>query len=265
MMKKSDWENIDVKKRSTDKVFFESNALQNISDRIDFLKDETAVILRELDESELKQKLDEIDLEQFGENTVNHIDDVLDEISKFKDDIVASQDIPDDVKEFSRTTKYYLNRDDIYIRKAYRRLERDNSYKTNRRVVELCDKAIDLNKYNVEAYYLKGRAYMNMKKYQYAIDEFITVLALDGDELDARFAIAEANRLKGDFEDALDVYNSILRIDSESSEAFKGKALTYADMKEYQKACNYFKKADSFEKLEGDSRDIWDLCLEKLD
>ena len=44
-MKKSDWEDIDVNERSTDKVFFESSLLQNISDSIDFLKEEATGIL----------------------------------------------------------------------------------------------------------------------------------------------------------------------------------------------------------------------------
>ena len=46
-MKKSDWEDIGVNERSTDKVFFESSLLQNISDSIDFLKDETNEIFKE--------------------------------------------------------------------------------------------------------------------------------------------------------------------------------------------------------------------------
>lgn len=264
-MKKSDWEDIDVNERSTDKVFFESSMLQNISDSIDFLKAEATEILRELDDSEFKQRLDEFDLEEFSENTINHIDDTLDEISRFKDDFIDSQDFPDDVREFSKTTKSYLNRDEIYIRKAYRKLERDSSYDTSMRVIELCDKAIDLNKRNIHAYYLKGRAYINLKRYDAAIDEFINVLAIDADDIDARLAIGAANRLNGDLEDALDVYNSVLKMDAKSSEAYKGKALVYAEMGEYKKACNFFKRADSLNGLESDSRDVWELCLEKLD
>lgn len=264
-MKKSDWEDIDVNERSTDKVFFESSFLQNISDSIDFLKEEATGILQDLDSTEFKQSLDEFDLEEFGENTVNQIDDVLDEIYKFKDDYVSSQEIPDGVKEFSKTTKSFLNRDEIYIRKAYRRLERNDSYDSNERAIELCDKAIDLNERNVDAYYIKGRAYINLKKYDLAIEEFINVLALDSDNLDARLGIGDANRLNGDLDDALDIYNSVLRIDGDSSEAFKGKALVYADMEKYERACDYFRKADSLSSLNDDSRDIWDLCMDKLD
>ena len=250
-MKKSDWEDIEINPRSTDKVFFESSLLQNISDSIDFLKDEATIILRELDDTEFKQKLDEFDLEEFAETTINSIDDTLDDISKFKDDFISSQDIPDDVREFSKTTKAYLNRDE--------------TYDTNMRVIELCDKAIDLNEFNSEAYYVKGKAYINLERYGTAIDEFINVLALDSDDLDARIAIGDANRLSEEYEDAIDVYNSVLKIDNKSFGALQGKALAYSEMGEYKKACNFFKKADQVSNLEGDSRDVWELCMEKLD
>lgn len=262
-MKKSDWEDIKINPRSTDKVFFESSLLQNISDSIDYLKDETTEILKELDSTEFKQKADEFDLEEFSENAVNLIDDTLDEISKFKDDIVSSDDFPEEVREFSKNTKAYLNRDDIYIRNAYRKLERDDSFDTSMRVIELCDKAIDLNELNSNAYYLKGRAYINMKKYDVAIEEFISALALDSDYLDARIGIADANRLNGDLEDAIDVYDSVLKINSKSPQALKGKALVYADLKDYENACEYFKKADAIQPL-NDSRDIWDVCIDRL-
>lgn len=264
-MKKSDWEDVDVNERSTDKVFFESSLLQNISDSIDFLKAETTEILNELDSTEFKQKIDEFDLEEFSENTINQIDDIFDEISQFKDEVIESQDLPDDVKEFSRNTKAYLNRDVIYVKKARRRLESGDSYYSNNRAIELCDKAIYINEFNSDAYYYKGKALLNLKKYDQAIDQFINVLALDSDDLDARLAIADANRLNGDLEDALDVYNSVLKIDSESYEALKGKALVYADLKEYKKACDLFKMADFFDPVNDDARDVWELCLDKLD
>ncbi len=264
-MKKSDWEDIGVNERSTDKVFFESSLLQNISDSIDFLKDETNEIFKELDSTEFKQRIDEFDLEEFSENTINQIDDIFDEISQFKDEIIDSQDMPDEVREFSRNTKAYLNRDFIYVRKAERKLELSNSKYNSNRAIELCDKAIYVNEFNVDAYYFKGRALINLKKYDKAIDEFINVLALDSDYIEARLGIADANRLNGDFEDALDVYNSVLKIDSESYDALKGKALVYADLKEYKRACDLFKMADSIDPVNDKSRDVWDLCMDKLD
>ena len=45
MKKSNDWEDIDVDKRRTDKVHFESTILQQVSDGIDFLRDESKEIL----------------------------------------------------------------------------------------------------------------------------------------------------------------------------------------------------------------------------
>ena len=105
-MKKNDWEDIDVNQRKTDRVYFESSLIQNISDSIDFLKDEATEILRELDSTEFKQKIDEMDLEEFSEGAINQIDDVFDEISQFKDQVINREDLPDDVKEFSKNTRH---------------------------------------------------------------------------------------------------------------------------------------------------------------
>ena len=228
-MKKNDWEDIDVNQRKTDRVYFESSLLQNISDSIDFLKDEATQILEELDSTEFNK-----------------------------------DDLPDDVKEFSKNTKAYLNRDEVYIRKARRKLEKGDSYRSNARVIELCDKATDIDKSNVEAYYLKGCALVNLKSYDDATEEFINALAVDGDYWQARLGIADINRLTGEYEDAIDVYNSVLKINNGSYEAFKGKALAYFEMEEYKKANNYFEKANSLLDLDEKSKEIWDLCLEKM-
>lgn len=265
IMKESDWEDIEVNERSTDKVFFESSLLQNISDSIDFLKQGTTEIFMELDSTELKQRIDEFDLEEFSENTINRIDDIFDEVSQFKDEVIDSQDVPDSVKEFSKNTRAYLNRDIIYVKKAQRKLELSSSYDASYRAIELCDKAIDVNEFNCDAYYFKGQALINLRNYEESIEEFINVLALDDEYLEARIAIADANRLNKDYDDAIDVYDSVLNIDAECCDAIKGKALVYAELEDYKKACDLFKKADSISNLNENTRDVWDLCLDKLD
>lgn len=268
MMKKesNDWDDIKVNRRKGDKIYFESNLFQQISDGIDYLRDESKEILKGLDSTEFKQNLDEFDLEEFGENTLNQISDIADDLSQFKSEVFDSEDIPDFVKESSINAKRALNRDSDYVRRAKRRLDRIESdelvdvYKTNLRVIVLCDKAIEVNGKNPEAYYLKGLALVNLEKYDEAIDEFINSLALD-DSSDARLAIANANRLNKEFNDAISVYNSVL--DADEFEALKGKAYTYYDWQKYGQANMHFKKANSIEELDDESKKIWDECLEK--
>lgn len=268
-MKKDNWEDIDVNKRSTDKVCFESNLIQSVYDKIDSLRDESQEILREIDATEFKQKLDEFDLVVFTEDTISHIDDILDNISQFKDSMIDPDDFPDGVRGQYRNTQAYFNRDGDYLRRAKSKMQRlkdeklTDSYKTNWRIVELCDKAIAVRPDRFDAYFIKGQALVNLEEYGDAIDEFITALSLR-DDVEVWLEIANANRLNRDFEDAIEVYDSILKKYDNSFEVFKGKARVYFDMEDYVKCDRMFKKANDIECLDGDSFKIWSECLGRL-
>lgn len=262
-----EWEDIKVNRRKNDKVYFESPIIQSVSDRIDLLRKDSKVILEKLDSNEFKRQIDEFDLEEFGKNIIDQIDDVSEEFSKVKSEFVNSDDFPEFLKESSKNAKMALNRDEIYIRRAKRKLDKINSsdelvsnYKANIRVIELCDKAIDIDGSNYEAFFLKGLALINIGKYDEAIEELISSLALNEDNLDARLNIAHANRLNGDYDDAISVYDSVLERDENSFEAFKGKAFTYFECEDFTKADGCFKKANSIRPLDSKSKDIWDKC-----
>ena len=117
---KKDWDDIKVSRRTSGKKYFESTLLQNISDGIDYLRQEADDILSELDSSEFKQQIDEMDLEEFGEDVLNQIDDVVIELSNAKDDLIQSEDVPDFIRDSSKNAKVALNRDDDYIVMAKR-------------------------------------------------------------------------------------------------------------------------------------------------
>lgn len=261
-----DWEDIKVNRRKGDKVRFESNLLQQISDGIDILRDESKEILRGIDSTEFKQNLDEFDLNEFGESTLNQISDIADDLSQFKSEVFNSDEVPDFVKESSINAKRALNKDAEYVRRAKRRLDRIESdemvdvYNINLRAIVLCDKAIEVNSRNSEAYYLKGIALFNLEKYDEAIEEFINSLALD-DNPDVRLKIADANRLNKEFNDAISVYNSVITVNE--FEALKGKAYTYYDWQKYGQANMNFQRAASIKELDDESKKIWDECMEK--
>ncbi|MBQ2637216.1 MAG: tetratricopeptide repeat protein [Methanobrevibacter sp.] len=262
---KKDAEDIKVNKRKNDKVYFESTLIQNISDGIDFLRDESREILKELD----LNGIDEFDLEEFGRDTLDQIDDIVDDMSKFKSEIINSDDFPHSVKKSYRDTQMFLNRDEDYVRRARRKFNKLESdeivdfYKTNIRVIELCSKAIEVNNTNFDAYYLKGQALVNLEEYDDAIDEFINALSVE-DNTEVWLAIANANRLNYEFGDAISVYDKILSDDENSFEALKGKAYTYFDWGEYKYADEFFKKANSIEYLDEESMRTWGESLEKL-
>lgn len=264
---KKDWDDIKVSRRTSGKKYFESTLLQNISDGIDYLRQEADDILSELDSSEFKQQIDEMDLEEFGEDVLNQIDDVVIELSNAKDDLIQSEDVPDFIRDSSKNAKVALNRDDDYIVMAKRKFKRLDAKrddidpeKTNRRIIDLCDKAIFVNNSNPQAYYLKAKALVNLKKYDEAVEELITCLALEPENLDYRLAIADVNRLNCEFNDAIDVYDSVLKIDDKCFEALRGKALTYYDWQKYGQANKFFNQANSIYSLDEEDMEIWEKC-----
>ena len=267
-MEKDNGEDIKVNKRHTDKVYFESTFIQSVYDKIDFLRDESKEILREIDSTQFKQKVDEFDLEEFSEDAINQIDDLFDDISRFKDGVINSEDIPDDIKEQYKNTQAYFNRDDDYLRRAKRKMARFNAekltdaYKTNCRIVELCDKVIAVRCDNFDAYVLKAQALVNLEKYEDAIEEYINALSIK-DDVEVWLAIADANRLNGAFDDSLNVYDKVLSVYDDSFNVFKGKDYVYFDLNDYQNAAEFFKKANSIQYLDEESMKIWGESLEK--
>ena len=260
-----DWEDIEVNRKRNKKIVFESPLVQSIYDGIGYFKEETTEILREIDSKEFKQKINEVDVGKLGETAINHFEDFADDLSRLKDEVIDSDDVPDFVKGSSRDFKKALNKDEDYIRRARSKLDKLESdemvdvERTNVRIIELCNKSIAINNKNHVPYYLKGIALTNLEDYDDAIEEFITSLALK-DDVDTRLAIANANRLNGDFEDAINVYDSVIVLDPFKS--LKGKAYTYYDWEKYDEASRAFKEASTLEALDDDDKKIWDECLE---
>ncbi len=258
-----DFEEIKVNKRSTDKLYFETPAVQSIYNRIEFLKEEHESLLKEIDSKYLKQIMDNFDVEEFGEVSINRIYDVVDDASKIKDNVLNSIELPEFIKDSSNNMKFALNRDETYIRKAKRKLKTD-THESNVRIIELCDKAIEVNYSNWEAYYLKGIALINLDKYDDAIDELTKSLALNEDNADARMYIAFAYLFKLEYENAIDFFDYILEVDGKSYDALRGKAVTYYYWEKYDEAAKFFRRADSIEALDEKSKEMLEECLSKI-
>ena len=245
-----DFEEIKVKRRSGDKPVFESLLLQQISDGIDYLRDESRDILSGID----LKGVNDLDFEDLGHNTLNHIEDIAFDLSEFKSEVLNEDTLPPFIVQSSANAKKALNRDSDYIRYAQKRLneldlESDDYSETNRKIIVLCDKAIRIDNTNPDSHYIKGLALVNLEEYEKAVDEFISALALK-DDINIWISIADVNRRNGDFEDAINVYDYVLNKYGESYEAVLGKAHTYSDWGEDNKAGCEFEKA---EKIKHDS------------
>ena len=186
------------------------------------------------------------DMDQLKNNAVEFLDEM---------------EIEDVIDDFSRNSRKALNQDSFFVARARKKLESSGD---NQRVIYLCNKALLVDELNWEAYYLKGRALINLGRYDEAIDELINSLALNEDNLEAREYIAKASRLKGDYEYALDVYDSVLSVDEKYFEAILGKALVYFDLKDYLEADKLFEAANNISPVSGYAKHKWDFCLQKL-
>ena len=201
------------------------------------------------------------DTEYFVESIINQFMDDMEQIKNNAIDMLDEMDLGDVVDDFSKNSKKALNRDAIYIRRARRKLEESGD---NQRIIYLCNKALLVDDHNWEAYYLKGRALINLGRYDEAIEELINSLALNEDNLEAREYVAKAAYQNGDLDYALQVYDSILNIDEKCFEALKGKAIIYFDLKDYSEADKFFTKANNYGNLSEYLRYQWNICSDKL-
>lgn len=269
---KKDWDDIEVNRRDGEEVLFESELVQSAYNHIKFFRKETNKLLQKLDSKEFKQQMEEFDIDEFSEDVTSQIFLFIDNMYDMAEEAIPFEDIPEFVDETTLNAKRALNRDADYIRKAKRKLQYLNSDaeiynkdKINLRVIELCDKAIEVNRNNYEAYYLKGIAKINLKNYDEGIDELINAMVIRGDSIDIRLEIANANRLSGEYGDAIDVYDSVLEMQDDSFEAFKGKAYTYFDWEKYNECDMFFEKANLIQSLDEDSMYKWIICCNKLE
>lgn len=268
---KKDWDDIEVNRRKGEEVLFESELVQSVYNQIKFLRKETNNLLKKLDSKDFKQQIEDFDVEEFSEDVTSQIFLFIDNMYDLAEETIPFDDIPEFVDESTLNAKRALNRDADYVRKAKRKLQYLNSDteiynrdKINLRVIELCDKAIEVNENNYEAYYLKGIAKINLKNYDEGIDELINAMVVKGDSADIRLEIANANRLSGEYGDAIDVYDSVLKMQDDSFEAFKGKAYTYFDWEKYKESDMFFEKANLIQSLDEDSVYKWVICCNKL-
>lgn len=195
-------------------------------------------------------------------NVLNQFLDDVDQLKNNAIGFVKEMDIEDVFDDFPQNSKKALNQDAIYVARARVKLENSGD---NQRVVYLCNKALLVDERNWEAYFLKGRALINLGRYDEAIDALLDSLALNEDNIEAREYIAKASRLNGDLEYSLKVYDSILNKDEKYFEAILGKALVYFDLKDYSEADKLFNEANNISPITGYAKYKWEFCQEKLE
>ncbi len=198
---------------------------------------------------------------EFMESVFDQFLEDADQLKNNAIEFMQDFDIDDILDDFSINSRKALNQDAVYIARARKKLERSGD---NQRIIYLCNKALLVDEKNWEAYYLKGRALINLGRYNEAIDVLLDSLALNEDNLEAREYIAKAASLNGDLEYSLKVYDTILNVDDKYYEAILGKALAYFQLKDYAEANELFEEANNISPVEGYAKHKWDFCLEKI-
>lgn len=102
-----------------------------------------------------------------------------------------------------------------YIDIAYELSETNN----NRTALEYINKAISMDREDVDAYNCKGNILLDIGLYDEAIESFKNALELDKDYIDPIFNIGLAYGMYGDFKNALRYFEEYLILDPDDSDA----------------------------------------------
>lgn len=100
-----------------------------------------------------------------------------------------------------------------------------------------------LGKVNDSFYELRGQACLEARQYQRALDDFAKAIELNPQELTYYSELAYVNMRVGRNQEAIEVLNKSLAIDSEYAEAYRLIGVAYLQLKENSKACEFFNKA----------------------
>lgn len=104
------------------------------------------------------------------------------------------------------------------------------------------NKSINLNK-STDTYYNRGMAYMDMKKYKKAMEDFNMALSLDKKNDAAHFYLGISQLFSRNYEKAAERFKQTLSYNSLDHEALVGLAIAYYHTDDYDKAKLCFKKA----------------------
>lgn len=103
---------------------------------------------------------------------------------------------------------------------------------------EIIDGLANLEKVSADYHYEKARLLERLGQYQDAIDNYETALELESEHTRVLFHLAFACDLWGDEEAAIDYYNQLIKIQPVSVSALLNLAVLYEDREKYEKALN---------------------------
>ncbi len=161
-------------------------------------------------------------------------------LAKKKETHVVKQKRKELKKDFQQATK---GLDAVALKDQANGLWKDGKFSNPKRVIELLNKAIELDPNYVKAYNNRGVSYLNLKQYARAIQDFDKAI-----ELDPAHASSYNNRgnsysrLKR-YNRAIQDYNKAIELDPGLAAAYYGRGNQYNNLKQHARAIQDFDKA----------------------
>ena len=112
-------------------------------------------------------------------------------------------------------------------------------------------KAIELDPKYAHAYFNRGFAYDELKKYEEAIADYTKAMELDPKDSDAYSNRGHAYRNLEKYEKAIADYTKAIDLDPKDSDAYNGRGFTYDELKKYEEAIADYTKAIELDPKDG--------------
>ena len=158
-----------------------------------------------------------------------------------KKETQAIKQIKDELKkDFQQTTKEL---DAVALHDQAMYLWKDGKFSNPRRVIELLNRAINMDPNYAYVYNNRGLVYANLKQYKRAIQDYGKAI-----ELDPNYATAYSNRgsvyidLKQHAR-AIQDYDKAIEVDPYFASPYYNRGLVYAKLKQYKRAIQDYNKA----------------------
>jgi len=115
------------------------------------------------------------------------------------------------------------------------------------RAINDFDEAIQLDPENVRAYLNRGNAYYYLKEYQRAIYNYDKVIQIDANDAHAYNNRGVAYGYLKKYKRAIDDFDKAIQVEPDYALAYIGRGITYNDLKKYQSAIDDFIKANQLD------------------
>ena len=146
-------------------------------------------------------------------------------------------------------TKEPLTGDSLdYLKKGDRYLDR----RQYRQAIKEFQKALQIEPYNVQAYYKLATTYNSMGQPQQAITYLKKIIEIKPNDANAHSSIAFTYSFLGQFREARECFEKAIQIDPNFAQAYFGLGLAYLDSARYDKGIENLKKAKELFQAQGD-------------